>query len=121
MTRVKVATTIKIKLGMDHSPPKLVAIKRMNDIFVKIYKLTKTIHTDQPGTFPITSQQGYRYIMVGIRLDANYIFCELMKNRTELEMITAYQKMVDRMEIAGLGLKHHQLDNECSKKFKQCI
>jgi hypothetical protein len=39
--------------------------------------------------------------MVGIHIDANYIFCETMKNRTEREMITAYQKMVDRMEIAG--------------------
>ncbi len=51
----------------------------------------------------------------------NYIFCELMKNRTEDKMITAYQRMVDRMEISGLGLKHHRLDNKCSKKFKQCI
>ncbi len=59
--------------------------------------------------------------MVSIHFDANYIFCELMKNRMEGKMITAYQTMVDRMEIAGLGLKHHWLDNECSKIFKQCI
>jgi hypothetical protein len=36
-------------------------------------------------------------------------------------MITAYQKMIDRMEIARLGLKHHRLDNECSENFKKCI
>jgi hypothetical protein len=59
--------------------------------------------------------------MVGIHLDMNYIFCELMKNRTEDETITAYQRMVDRMAISGLGLKHYRLDNECSEKFKQCI
>ena len=59
--------------------------------------------------------------MVGIHLDANYIFCETMKNRTEGEMITAYQKMVDRMILAGLGLKHHRLDNECSENFKLAI
>ncbi len=41
---------------MEHSPPKLVAIKRMNDIFVKIYKLAKTIHTDQMGACLITFQ-----------------------------------------------------------------
>jgi hypothetical protein len=69
----------------------------------------------------VTSQQGYRYIMVGIYIDANYIFCELVKNRTEGEMITAHQKMVDRMEIARLGLKHHWLDNKCSENFKKCI
>ena len=59
--------------------------------------------------------------MVGIHIDANYIFCETMKNRTEGELINAYQKMVDRMQLAGLGLKHHRLDNECSDNFKKCI
>ncbi len=36
-------------------------------------------------------------------------------------MITAYQKMVDRMEIAGLGLKHHRLDTSVWKISKKCI
>ena len=44
-----------------------------------------------------------------------------MKNRTEGKMINAYQKMLDQMLLAGLGLKHHQLDNECSNNFKKCI
>jgi hypothetical protein len=35
--------------------------------------------------------------MVGIHLDVNYIFCKSMKNRTKGEMITAYQRMVDRI------------------------
>ncbi len=25
------------------------------------------------------------------------------------------------MQLAGLGLKHHRLDNECSDNFKKCI
>ncbi len=41
--------------------------------------------------------------------------------RTEGEMINTYQKMVDRMQLAGLGLKHHRLDNGCSENFKKCI
>ncbi len=36
-------------------------------------------------------------------------------------MINAYQKMVDRMRLSGLGLKHHRLDIECSENFKKCI
>jgi hypothetical protein len=59
--------------------------------------------------------------MVGTHLDANYIFCKLMKNQPEGEMIMAYQKMVNRMKLAALGLKHHHLDNECSAAFKACI
>jgi hypothetical protein len=80
-----------------------------------------TVHTDQTGPFPIISQQGYWYIMVGIHLDANYIFCKLMKNQTEGKMITAYQKMVNRMKLSALGLKHHRLDNECLAALKACI
>jgi hypothetical protein len=120
-TRVKPATEIKIEPGTEDTPPKLVAIRKLNDIFVKVYELVETIHTDQTGAFLVTSQRGYQYIMIGIHIDANYIFCETMKNRMEGEMISAYQKMVDRMQIAGLGLKHHRLDNECSKNFKKCI
>ncbi len=59
--------------------------------------------------------------MVGIHLDLNYIFCKLTKNKTEGEMITAYQKMLDRMNLLALGLKHHRSDQKCSEKFKQCI
>jgi hypothetical protein len=59
--------------------------------------------------------------MVGIYLDANYTFCELMKNQTKGKMITAYQKEVDRMKLLAVGLKHHHLDNYCSAAFKACI
>jgi hypothetical protein len=79
--------TIKVELGTANPPPS--TIKKHYDIFVVVYKLLDTIHTDQSGAFPITSQQGYWYIMVGIHLDANYIFCKLMKNQTEGKMITA--------------------------------
>jgi hypothetical protein len=120
-TRAKPSYEKKIKPGTEDPPPKLAGIKKMDNIFVKIYKLVEEIHTDQTGAFPVTSQWGYQYIMVGIHIDANYIFCKLMKNRTEGKMITACQKMVDRMEIAGLGLKHHWLDNKCSENFKKCI
>jgi hypothetical protein len=35
-------------------------------------------------------------------------------------MITAYQKMVNRMKLMALGLKHHRLD-KCLAAFKACI
>ena len=118
-TKVKPAIEIQIGPETEDAPPKLIAIRKLNDIFVKIYKLAETIHTDQTGAFPVTSQRGYQYIMVGIHIDANYIFCETMKNRTEGEMINAYQKKVDRMQLAGLGLKHHRLSNQCSDNLKK--
>ena len=36
-------------------------------------------------------------------------------------MITTYLRMVNRMKLSALGLKHHHLVNECSAKFKECI
>ncbi len=44
-----------------------------------------------------------------------------MKKKTEGEMINAYQRMVYRVKLSALGLKHHCLDNECLAKFKECI
>jgi hypothetical protein len=92
-----------------------------SDIFVCIGDLSDTIHLDRTGSFHYTSQHGNCYIMVAIHLDANYIFNEPMKNRTEEETMTVYQRIVNRMQAAGLGLKKHILDNEASKAFKAKI
>jgi hypothetical protein len=119
LTMVSAPVLIKEELGTANPPQPI--IKKHYDIFVMLYKLLDTIHTDQTGIFLITSQRGYCYIMVGIHLDANYIFCKLMKNRTKGKMITPYQNMVNRMKLLALGLKHHHLDNECSAEFKACI
>jgi hypothetical protein len=36
-------------------------------------------------------------------------------------MIRAYEKIINRMRLSGLGLEKHTLDNEASEAFKQCI
>ncbi len=111
---------IKIK-GEERHEPFRAQISKENFIFCRVIDLSETIHTDQTGAFPHTSIQGNRYIMVGIHLDANYIFVEPMKTKTEREMMRAYQRIVDRMKRAGLGLQEHKLDNEASNAFKECI
>jgi hypothetical protein len=68
---------IKIEPGTEELPTD---IKRHDDIFIQIEDLANTIHSDQTGAFPFTSQRGN---MVMIHVDANYIFCEPMKNKTE--------------------------------------
>ena len=40
-TKVKPASEIKIEPGTGDTPPKLVAIRKLNDIFVKIYELSE--------------------------------------------------------------------------------
>ena len=59
--------------------------------------------------------------MVAIHLNANYIFVEPMHNRSKEEMIREYEKIINGMRMAGLGIKKHTLDNEASDAFKQYI
>ena len=87
-------TRIKIEGESSQSQPP--PPTKLNDMFTQVVDLTEEIHTDQTGAFPHTSQRGNRYIMVAIHLDANYIFAEPMKNRTEGEMIRTYQKTINR-------------------------
>jgi hypothetical protein len=108
---------IKVEPGTEVPLP----AKRFNDIFVCLEDLAESIHSDQTAAFLYTSQRGNRYVMIAIHLDGNYIFCESIKNRTEGEMIKAYQKIINRMKTAGLGLKPHQLDNKVSTAYKECI
>jgi hypothetical protein len=68
-TKVKQTVEIKIEPGTKETTHHYIPAKKMNDIFVKTYELSDEIHTDQTGKFPVTSQRGYRYIMVGIHID----------------------------------------------------
>jgi hypothetical protein len=86
-TKIRAPVGIKIEPGTEHTPE--ATIKRPDDIFAWVTNLTDTIHTNQTGAFPLTLQQDNWYIMVGIHLDSNYIFCKLIKNKAEGEMITA--------------------------------
>jgi hypothetical protein len=94
---------------------------KLNDIFVRVEDLNEEIHINQIGAFPHTSQCGNCYVMVAIHLDTNYIFIEPMKNRAEGEMIRVYQKILNRMKVAGLGLRKQVLNNECSAAMKAYI
>ena len=36
-------------------------------------------------------------------------------------MVRVYQKLINRMQAAGLGIKKQVLNNECSTAMKECI
>ena len=65
-------------------------MQKKNDVYYNIIDLKETIYTDQTGQCPHLSSKGNRYIMVAIHIDTNYIAMEPMKNRTEMQIITAY-------------------------------
>ncbi len=95
----------RIKIEGKNSPFYQKKITKTHEVYFRVDDLTKSIHTDQTGAFPFTSQRGNRYIMVAIHLDTNYIFVEPMHNRTKEEMILAYEKIISRMRMAGLRIK----------------
>jgi len=112
---------VKIKMEGKGSPIHQIPITKTREAFFRIDDLTNSIHTDQIGAFPFTSQQGNRYIIVAIHLNANYIFVEPIRNPMKEEMIRAYEKIINRMRMAGLGIKKHTLDNKASDALKQYI
>ncbi len=111
----------RIKIEGASSPFRPLPPTKLNDIFVHMEDLNQEMHTNQTGAFPHTSQCSNHYIMVAVHLDVNYIFSKPMKNRMEEEMIRAYQKILNRMKAAGLGLNKQVLNNECSAAMKACI
>jgi len=76
---------IKIKPGIENAPHS--NIKHHDDMFNKVVD-----HSKKTGAFPFTSQCSNRYIMVATHIDANYIFCKSMKNKTEGNMIPTNNK-----------------------------
>ena len=59
--------------------------------------------------------------MVAHNIDANYIFMDTMKNRSEIQMMACYQRIVNRMKKLGLTLKKQILDNEASEAYTELI
>jgi hypothetical protein len=54
--------------------------RKREDIMIKVYNCTESVFTDQTGQFPVTSNQGNKYIMVFCEIDGNQILAEPMQN-----------------------------------------
>ena len=95
--------------------------KKERDIFTKVYDARETIYSDQTGQFPTRSMSGNKYVMVMVEIDSSGILVEPMKNRTDNEMIRAYQTLVQRLQRANITPRKHVLDNEVSESMKELI
>jgi hypothetical protein len=50
----------RIKIEGKGSPFHQIPINKMHEVFFRVDNLTDSIHTNQTGSFPLTSQQGNR-------------------------------------------------------------
>jgi hypothetical protein len=92
-----------------------------NNVYFRIVDMSETIYSNNTGPFLYVLQWGKKIVMTEVHLDANYIFAKTIRNKTQGKQIQAYQKLIDCMWRAKLGLKKHVLDNEISEKFKKQI
>ena len=67
------------------------------------------------------SQARYRYIMVMVEIDSNYVLVQPMKNKSNEEMVNAYEALMKRLRRAGIVPEKHVLDNKCSETLKELI
>lgn len=79
------------------------------------------IYTDQTGRFPTTSRSGNKYLMILYDYDSNSILAEPLRNKSDAEMIRAYQHLHDRLVQRGVKPMLQKLDNEASRCLKQHI
>ena len=67
------------------------------------------------------SRTGYGYIMIMVEIDSNYVLLQPMKNKSNEEMVDAYEALIKRLRRAGIIPEKHVLGNECSENLKELI
>ena len=98
--------------------------KKERDIYTKVIDLwdqKETIYTDQTGNLPVQSRSGNRFIMVMVAIDSNAILVTPVKDHTDQQLRNAYLTLLKRVKNAGVQVKKHILDNECSENMKEVI
>ena len=86
-----------------------------------LWEIKGTIYTDQTGKFPTKAICGNRYIMIMVAIDSNAVLVPPTKNITDKEQRLAYLSLLKRPKQAGIDVRKHVLDNECSDKMKELI
>lgn len=84
----------------------------MHNIYTKMMSASDVNSSDLSGRFPVTSRQGWAYILFSIL--NGYIHYELMRSRTAGEYIRAFKATFTFFRERGANLRVQRLDNETS-------
>ena len=95
--------------------------KKERDVYVQVYNVGEKIFYDQIGQVSVQSQGGFKYVMIMVEIYSNGILVEPMKSRKDSKTTRAYQQLINRLNLAGITLKKHVLENEISMVTKQLI
>jgi hypothetical protein len=92
--------------------------QRTHDVVCAVRDLpTGKMYTDQTGSFPVVSSRGVKAVMVLYDYDSNAIITEGIASRGTVELLRAYQVLLQRLHAAGLRPKVQRLDNEASGTY----
>ena len=85
---------------------------------VKIVDTSGNISSNQMSRFPITSRQGWKYIMVLHDFDRNVILEEPLKSCAESDICWALTSIYKHITDRGIQPRPHMLNNEFSAGMK---
>jgi hypothetical protein len=88
------------------------------DIFIRIYKLKKTMYSNQTWRFPQVFILGNKYIMVIHDVSSNSLWAKALKDNTGGKLILACAQALEQMQKVGIVPKHQVLDNQASAPYK---
>ena len=112
-------TKVKVESNADETTA---PFAKKKEIFIKIFNVRDTIHTDQTGNLPVTSSRGHKFLMVLVNVDGNFIDAEPVKDHTDASLIRAYTALWTRLTASKtVAPTLHMLDNEASAAFKAAI
>ncbi len=94
---------------------------RTNLVYMFFYNITGLLFTDQTSHFPVTSNQGNAYLVIFYVYNANFITFVPIKNRTNEELLPAYQLGYKYLTNHGFKLLLHKMDNKTSKDVEDFI
>ena len=98
--------------------------KKERDVYTKLIDLWDdkgTVYIDQTENLPVRSSSGHRFIMVMVAIDSNVILVTPVRDHTNQQLRNAYLTLLKRVKEAGVVVKKHVLDNECSEAMKEVI
>ena len=102
----------------EEATPVQTPIPKKKEIFISIYSPKNTMYTGQTGKFPHASIRGNNYQMVIHEIYGASTWIEVMKKRTEGEIIEARSRGLNILRQQGITPAHQVLDNKRPQTYK---
>ena len=92
-----------------------------HEVSAHIRELKNLISKDLTGRYPITSRRGYKYVLIMVDWDSDYIKLIPLKSRKSDAIVTAYRDAYNWFISHGFRASLLKLDNEVSKLLIDAI